>query len=185
MAFNVSEFASSGLPLGGARPSLFSVNIDTPSGVPNIGSRIAFSCRASQMPSSVLSVIPQRYFGREIKMAGTRSFEPWTVTILIDEDFTVRNSLETWSNLINSHQGNLRGGGLGGLSTYRTTGTVSQYSKTGGILRTYEMVNLFPTNVSAIELDWDNADAIEMFTCEFQYDYWQVAAPTTTGTFAV
>jgi len=185
MAFNVSEFASAGLPLGGARPSLFSVIIDTPAGVPNIGARVSFTCRAAQMPSSILSVIPQRYFGREIKLAGTRTFEPWTVTILNDEDFTVRNALETWSNLINSHQGNLRSGNLATLASYRTTATVSQYAKTGGILRTYEFINIFPTNISPIELDWDNADAIELFTCEFNYDYWQVAAPTTTGTFAV
>lgn len=185
MAFNVTEFASAGLPLGGARPSLFSVTVDTPAGVPAVGARFAFTCRAAQIPSSILSVIPQRYFGREVKMAGTRTFEPWNVTVLNDEDFTVRSAMEQWSNLINAHQANLRDGGLSTLASYRTTATVNQYNKTGGVVRTYEFINIFPTNVGAIDLDWDNADAIEIFPVEFQYDYWQVVAPTTTGTFAV
>ena len=71
MPFNVTEFASAGLPFGGARPSLFSVTVDTPAGVPAIGERMSFTCRAAQIPASILSVIPQRYFGREVKMAGT------------------------------------------------------------------------------------------------------------------
>ena len=185
MAFNVTEFASAGLPLGGARPSLFSVTVDTPAGVPAVGARFAFTCRAAQIPSSILSVIPQRYGGREVKMPGTRTFEPWNVTVLNDEDFTVRSAMEQWSNLINAHQANLRDGGLSTLASYRTTATVNQYNKTGGVVRTYEFINIFPTNVGAIDLDWDNADAIEIFPVEFQYDYWQVVAPTTTGTFAV
>jgi hypothetical protein len=185
MPFNVTEFASAGLPFGGARPSLFSVTVDTPAGVPAIGERMSFTCRAAQIPASILSVIPQRYFGREVKMAGTRTFEPWTVTVLNDEDFVIRQAMEQWSNAINAHQANLRDGGLSTLASYRTTATVSQYNKTGGVVRTYEFINIFPTNVSAIDLDWDNADAIEIFTVEFQYDYWQTVAPTTTGTIVV
>jgi hypothetical protein len=148
MPFNVTEFASAGLPFGGARPSLFSVTVDTPAGVPAIGEKMSFTCR---------SVIPQRYFGREVKMAGTRTFEPWTVTVLNDEDFVIRQAMEQWSNAINAHQANLRDGGLSTLASYRTTATVSQYNKTGGVVRTYEFINIFPTNVSAIDLDWDNA----------------------------
>jgi len=184
MAFNISEFSSSGLPLGGARPSLFSVIIDTPSGVPNIGARVNFTCKAAQMPESSLSVIEASYFGRKIKIAGTRTFANWSPTILNDEDFEVRHALEVWSNAINRHQANLRETQLATSASYRTTASVTQYSKVGVPIRTYEFVNIFPVNLQAIDVNWDT-DAIEEFQCEFAYDYWRVAAPSTTGILTV
>lgn len=185
MAFNISEFAAAGLPLGGARPSLFNVVIDTPTGVPNVGARMAVTCKAAQLPASTLSSIPIRFFGREVKFAGTRTFQPWQVTILNDEDFQIRQALETWSNLINKHEANLRDPALLTNSTYRTTATVTQFGKTGNVLRTYEFVNIFPTEVGPIDLSWDNGDAIEEYGVVFDYDYWRIVAPTTTGSFAV
>ncbi len=185
MAFNVSEFSSAGLPLGGARPSLFSVIIDTPSGVPNVGSRIAFTCRAAQIPASTLGVIEQAYFGRRIKIAGTRTFANWRADILNDEDFQVRHAMEVWSNAINAHNVNLRSPNLATQASYRTTATVTQYAKTGEALRTYRFVNIFPVEVGAIDLAWDQDGQIETFPVEFAYDYWDIATPTTTGTLAV
>jgi hypothetical protein len=184
MAFNVSEFASSGLPTGGARPSLFSVIIDTPSGVPNIGARVSFTCKAANMPESTVSVIESAYFGRKIKLAGTRSFANWSTTILNDEDFEVRHALEVWSNAINRHQANLRESQLATTQSYRTTATVTQYNKVGVPVRSYEFINLWPVNIQAIDVNWDT-DAIEEFACEWAYDFWRVSAPTTTGILVV
>ena len=185
MAFNVSEFASSGLPRGGASPSLFSVIVDTPSGVPNVGARISFTCRATQIPQSTVGVIEQAYYGRRIKIAGTRSFQNWRVDILNDEDFQVRSAMEIWSNAINSHQANLRAPQLATSASYRTTATVTQYAKTGEALRTYRFVNIFPTEIGAIDLAWDQGEQIETFPVEFAYDYWDLVNPGTTGTLAV
>jgi len=185
MAFNVSEFASAGLPLGGARPSLFSVIIDTPSGVPNIGARVSFTCRASQIPQSSVGVIEQAYYGRRIKIAGTRTFANWRVDILNDEDFQVRHAMEVWSNAINSHQANLRAPQLATSASYRTTATVTQYAKTGESLLTYRFVNIFPTEIGAIDLAWDQGEQIETFPVEFAYDYWDLTTPGTTGELVV
>lgn len=185
MAFNVSEFAAAGLPQGGARPSHFNGIINTPIGVPNIGARIAVTMKAASLPASTLSSIPVRYFGREVKFAGTRTFQPWQVSILVDEDYATRQALEIWSNLINRHEANLRDPALLNNAAYRTTATVTQYSKVGHPLRTYEFINIFPTEVGPIELNWDNGDAIEEFGVVFDYDYWKPVAPGVTGTYAV
>lgn len=185
MAFNVSEFAAAGLPLGGARPSLFSVIVDTPSGVPNIGARMNFTCRATTVPESTLGVIEVPYFGRRIKLAGNRTFANWTVTVMNDEDFAIRHAMEIWSNAINRHQANLRETQLSTNQSYRTTATVTQFSKVGVPVRTYEFVNIFPVAVSTIDLNWETADAVEEFTVEFAYDYWKIGAPSTTGVLNV
>lgn len=185
MSFSVTEFAAAGLPQGGARPSLFSVIVDTPNGIPNIGARISFTCSAANLPASTLGLIEVPYFGRRIKLAGNRTFENWSVTIMNDEDFQVRNALEQWSNAINRHQANLRATNLATPAQYRTTGTVTQYSKTGVPIRTYEFVNLFPATISTIDLNWETADAIETYTVDWAYDYWRVVAPGTTGVLNV
>lgn len=185
MAFNISEFVSRGMPLGGARNSLFQVIIDTPPGVPNVGARFSVSCSAAQLPESQLGVIPIRYFGRETKFAGFRTFQPWQVTVLNDEDFEIRHALETWSNLINRHEANLRDPAFAGSSSYKATGTVNQFGKTGQIIRSYEFVNIWPENIATIELSWESAEQIEQFTVTWSYDYWKVVPPGNTGTLNV
>lgn len=191
MPFNVSTFAASGLPLGGARASLFEVFMTLPQGINEAGaqSQFRFVCRAAQVPASTIGQIEVPYFGRRIKMAGNRTFENWTVTILNDEDFLVRNAFEKWSSYINSHNNNVREGSVideVGLTSYRTTATVHHYAKTGVFdsavangdaaipTRSYTFKNIFPINISSIDLNWETTDAIEEFTVEFAYDYWTV-----------
>lgn len=185
MAFSVSEFAAAGLPYGGARPSYFRVLLTTPAGIPNVTERMSFTCKAASAPPSNLSTVAVKYFGRDTKFAGTRTFAPWSVTILNDEDMPVRHALEVWSNAINSHEGNLRDRGLALPAQYRTVATVNQYSKVGDIIRSYEMVNLWPSEVGPMELNWENADQVQEFNVTFEYDFWKPGIPGTTGTFAV
>jgi len=193
MPFNVSTFAAQGLPYGGARASLFEVFLTLPAGVaePTAEAQFRFVCKASSIPSSTVGQIEVPYFGRKVKMAGNRTFENWTVTILNDEDFLVRNAFELWSSYINSHENNLRDASViteQGLASYRTTALVRHYAKTGVFAggtsagdaaiptRQYSFINIFPINVGNIELNWETTDAIEEFTVEFAYDYWTVDA---------
>jgi len=183
MAFSVTQFAAQGLPFGGARPSLFEVNITTPSGVDDIAGQIQFVCQSAQIPAATVASLDVPYFGRQVKVAGNRTFADWTPTILNDEDFKIRNAMEQWSNKINTFQTNKRVG-TNLLSEYRTSAEVTQYSKTGAPLRTYKFVNIFPTEVSTIDLSWET-DAVETFTVTFVYDYWEVVRSTTGFTFSV
>jgi len=185
LAFNISDFIARGLPFGGARPSHFQVLINTPSGVPNITERISLTGKATQVPGSTLGSIPVRYFGREAKMAGSRMFQPWTVTVMNDEDFEVRHALEVWSNLINSHEQNLRNTAFRRNSEHKTSVFVTQFAKIGSPIRTYELVNAWPQDITQMDLSWDNAEAIQEYNVTFEYDFWKPAAPGVTGSFAV
>jgi hypothetical protein len=193
MPFNVSTFASQGLPFGGARASLFEVFLRLPQGIaePTAEAQFRFVCKASSIPASTVGQIEVPYFGRKVKMAGNRTFENWSVTVLNDEDFLVRNAFELWSSYINSHENNLRDASViteTGLAAYRTTATVRHFAKTGVFAggtndgdaaiptREYTFVNIFPINIGNIELNWETTDAIEEFTVEFAYDYWTVDA---------
>ena len=177
MAFNVNEIRSQ-LSLGGARNSLFQVTIQNPAnGAADI--KVPFLVRAAQIPASTLGLIEVPYFGRKIKMAGDRTFADWTVTVINDEDFLIRNALEQWSNQIQSHQGNLRRFGSANPNAYKAQAQVTQYSKTGVPIRTYTFNGLFPQTISTIDLDWNATDQIEEFTVTFQYDWWEVSGGVT------
>ena len=177
MAFNVNEIRSQ-LTLGGARPTLFQVTIQNPAN--SVGDlKTPFMVQAAQIPAATLGTIEVGYFGRKVKLAGDRKFDVWTVTILSDEDFLVRNAMEQWSNTINSFQGNLRGFGASSPLLYKSQAQVIQYSKTGVPIRTYNFDGIYPVEVSPIELDWNSQDTIELFTVTFQYDYWEVSAGIT------
>ena len=119
------------------------------------------------------------YFGRKIKIAGDRTFAEWTVTVFNDEDFLVRNAMEQWMNSINSHQENIREFGSASPLQYKSQAQVTQYSKTGVPVRTYNFNGLFPTNISNIQLDWNTTDDFERFDVTFQYDWWNVSGGIT------
>jgi hypothetical protein len=118
------------------------------------------------------------YFGREMKFAGNRTFPDWTLQIINDEDFNIRNSLESWMNAINSHQGNLRNTAASNPTSYTTEASVQQYGKTGNILKSYSFVGMFPIDVAPIDLDWGSNDTIEEYSVTFAYQYW--TASTTS-----
>lgn len=177
MAFNINDIRSQ-LVGGGARPTLFDVQITNPAnGLGDL--KVPFMCKAAALPASNLGTIEVGYFGRKIKMAGDRTFDEWTVTIINDEDFLIRNAMEEWMQAINTHQQNSTGLGTSSPSAYKSQATVQQYGKDGSILRTYNFNGIFPTNVSEIAMDWDTNDAIEEFTVTFQYDWWNVSGGIT------
>ena len=182
MAFNLTDFKGQ-LQYGGAKASLFQVTITNPLDQSGDG-KLPFMCQAAQIPEATMGVIEVPYFGRKVKIAGDRTFAEWTVTIINDEDFKVRNAMERWMAEINRHETNLNQAGQAPRN-YKSQGDVTQYGKDGRKLRTYAFEGMFPTNIAAISLDWDTTDDIERFDVTFQFDWWTVAGGETfTNTLA-
>jgi hypothetical protein len=176
MAFNINEIKSQ-LTFGGAKASLFQVAISNPiNGAGDL--KTPFMVQAAKIPEATLGTIEVPYFGRKVKIAGDRTFAEWSVTIINDEDFLIRNAMEQWMASINSNEGNVTQ--LGGASSdYKAQAQITQYGKTGDTLRTYNFNGLFPTNISEITMDWNTTDAIETFEVTFQYDWWNVSGGIT------
>ena len=129
-------------------------------------------CKTAQLPGSTVGVVPVQYFGRELKFAGNRTFQDWTITVINDEDFVIRNAMEQWMSSINSHAGNIRSSTAYVPSQYSTDAAVTQYGKQGDILKEYQFVGLFPVDIAPIDLDWGSNDSIEEYAITFAYQYW-------------
>jgi hypothetical protein len=179
MAFSINEIRGA-LTYSGARNTLFSLQVTSPAYLNGSASdnKLIFTARAARIPESKVGSIQVPYFGRKVKYAGDRTFDPWTITVINDEDFQVRDNMEAWLSSINSHTGNL----LSGSATqaqYKSNATVTQYAKDGGIIRVYEFNGIFPTEVNAIDLDWDATDRLEEFQVTFDYDLWTIVDGNT------
>ena len=176
---NISQFKSK-LIGGGARPNLFEVELTTlpPSVTSNWDAEVfSFMCKAANLPASNIANIDVPFRGRIFKVAGDRTIEPWTITVINDEDFRFRNAFEEWTQQIANLDTNL---GATDPSAYMTNAKVYQLgrgseksSQTNGggdnvVLKEYEFIDIFPTSVSAIDLSYDTGDTIEEFTVEFQ-----------------
>jgi T4-like virus tail tube protein gp19 len=175
MAFNVAEFRSNMIG-DGARPNLFQVTLTFPTVATNgvaAGQKATFMAKAAQLPGSTVGTVPVYYFGRELKFAGNRTFTDWTLQIINDEDFTVRNSLESWMNAINSHSSNVRAAGAANPLGYTVDAEVTQFGKTGEALKTYKFVGLYPLDLAPIDLDWGSNDTIEEYAVTFAYQWWE------------
>ena len=165
----VDDFKSK-LKGGGARPNLFNVKLAFPNFVIGDTELGSFMVKGAQLPSSVVTPIEVPFRGRKLKIAGDREFETWTVTVINDTGFEIRNAMEQWMNGINAHQQNT---GVNNPEEYQADLTVQQLDKDGSVLKEYVFRGCFPTNVSAIDLNYDTENTIEEFTVEFQVQYWE------------
>ncbi len=186
---------------GGARPNLFEVSIPSfPEPIQNFWNTGAggeaetfnFLCKTAALPASNINPIDVAFRGRTLKVAGDRTFDPWTVTIINDEDFKLRTGFEKWMNHINklenatgatSPESYMTDAYVYQLGRGKTKNSKSNYGdRTGGgltPLRTYKFYSIFPTSVSQIDLSYDTSDDIETYTVEFQILYWTAGEGTT------
>lgn len=157
---------------GGARANQFFVQLAFPgyvAGGPLLSAKGQFICKGAQLPASTVDNTPINFRGRQVNMAGERTFAPWTVTIINDNDFALRNAFESWMNGINdvaNNTGRIR------PSEYQVDMDVFQLDRNGSPIKRYKFVDAYPTEVSAIELNFDTNNQIEEFTVTFQYNYW-------------
>ena len=166
---NIDDFKAK-LKGGGARANLFKATINFPAYAQGDVEITSFMCKAAQLPASIMGIIEIPFRGRQLKIAGDRTFETWTPTILNDTDFSVRNAMERWMNGINAHSANT---GLVAPADYSADLIVEQLDRDEAVLKKYNFRGCFPTNVSAIDLAYETNDAIEEFTVEFQVQYWE------------
>ena len=192
MAFNITNFQGQ-LTGGGARPNLFQVTIDNPVD-PGSFIKTSFMVQTAAIPDMTVGVVTQNYFGRQIKYAGNRTFADWTITVINDEDFLLRTAFEKWMNAMSNL---VDGTGATNPSSYMSDAFVKQLgrSKVGNqtaqdygessVLRSYRFYDIFPTEVSAIDLSYETTDTIEQFDVTFQMQYFTVSGNTRGADAAV
>ena len=178
---------------GGARPNMFEVNLTLPSGVIPQGDftqDIRFMIKAAEIPAANIGNIPVPFRGRILPVAGDRTFDPWTVTVINDAQFNIRDAMEQWSNKINDLQFDV---GDINPADYQTKAEVFQLSRQGGAaisssggedivtLRQYDFEGIYPNAVSSIPLDYGATDQIEEFQVTFNYLFWTVKGGLPQG----
>ena len=174
----ITDFKSK-LTGGGARPNLFEVELAFPGavGVDNDTLQKArFLVKAAALPASTVAPIDVPFRGRILKIAGDRTFETWTITVINDVDFSIRSAFEKWMNTINKMND---GTGLTDPEAYQADAYVYQLGRDGGILRSYHFYDVFPTNISTIDLSYETTDTLEEFTVELQVQWWEASKGTS------
>ena len=192
---------------GGARPNLFEVLLNFPTGTKgdtsDFDEKARFLVKAANLPASNITPIDVPFRGRNLKIAGDRTFDVWTITVINDTDFAIRNAMETWMNGMNNLQ-NATGEttpndyqtdayvyqlGRNGIAAANSTQGTAQLDgpKNGDkvpVLKAYKFHGIFPTNISAIELSYDQPDTIEEFTVDLQVQWWDALNPDGKSMFA-
>jgi hypothetical protein len=169
MAFNI-EAMKGQLQYGGARPTLFEVNITNTGSLSGLKlEKTPFLVHATSLPESNIGFFEVPYMGRKAQYAGDRTFQPWRVSVFNDEDFSIRRGMETWIDAIQGNVSNLRR-----AVNYKGQASCTQFTKAGGTSRVYNFVGLFPVTIDQIALDWNTTDSIETYDVTFKYDYWEL-----------
>lgn len=171
----------------GARPNLFRVvmkfpNLALPGEADDL---ISFLAESSSLPADKLGEIEVPYMGRKTYYPGDREFDPWTITVLCDENFKVRDAFERWLSALNAHVANIRDFQAATPAGYTTDPIIQQLSKLDlPPIKQYKMAGAFPTEVGAIETDWGTNNTIAKFQVTLRYQWWEATGtggPTTDG----
>lgn len=167
----ITDFKSK-LSGGGARSNLFEVVLSFPEAAPadaNVLDKSRFLVKSVAMPASTVTPLPVAFRGRTLNVAGDRTFETWTITIINDTDFIIRSAFENWMNTMNRVSDNT---GITDPALYQADAFVYQLDRDGSTLRAYHFYDLFPTNMSSIPLSYDT-ESIQEFTVEMQVLWWE------------
>jgi hypothetical protein len=193
---NIADFKAQMIG-GGARPNQFRVELTFPSYVTLgvvAGQRAQFLCKAAQLPASTVENIPVLYRGRPVNFAGERTFQPWTISIYNDTTFGIRNALEQWQSGVQNYNATT---GRTNPRDYQVDLNVHQLDRNGATIKSYKFVDAYPTSISAVGLDFESQNAIEMFDVEFTYNFFtsntgaaadfgvNVSIDTPIGTFPI
>ena len=173
---NINDFKAK-LAGGGARPNQFKVTMPFP-GYSQVGGEIeelAFLCKITQLPAMTVGMVTVPFRGRQIKIAGDRTYADWTITVINDTNFKLRNAFERWQNGINNATD---GEGLTNPADYQVDAFVDQLDRNGATIKSYTLRGAYPIDIAQIELDYGNNDAIEEFQVTFNYQYFE--SNTTT-----
>ena len=173
---NINDFKAK-LAGGGARANQFKVTMPFP-GYAQVGGEIedlAFLCTTAQIPAMNVGLVNVPFRGRQIKIAGDRTFADWSITVLNDTNFKLRNAFERWQNGINNMTDNE---GLSNPVDYQVDAFVDQLDRNGNTLKSYTLRGAFPTEVAAIDLNYGTNDEVETFGVTFQYQYFETNTTT-------
>jgi hypothetical protein len=173
---NINEFKSR-LRGGGARANQFKVTLPFP-GYASVGgetSDLAFLCSATALPGQTVGQVAIPFRGRVLNIAGDRTFEPWTITVLNDTDFKLYRAFERWMNGINNMTDNE---GIANPADYQVDGFVDQLDRNGTTLKSYTYRGLYPEVLANIPLNYATNDQVESFDVTFRYQYFETDTTT-------
>lgn len=159
---------------GGARPTLYRMTMTFPSAyvseAVDAETKFQFSCTGTSLPGIQSNTIDVWYMGRAVKVAGDRTFEALTLTILNDNDWKIRTAFEQWMNGINNHRENV---GAVHPDEYQVDALLEQLDRRGNVIARYRLIGAFPEDVSNIELNYSSVDTIEDFNVTLAYQWWE------------
>jgi hypothetical protein len=174
ITFDVNRFKAS-LTNGGARTNQFAVQLSFPtyvSGAATAINRAPFLVTAAELPGQTVNPAIVFYRGREVKLAGDRTFQPFTFNVINDSDFSIRTAIEQWMNGLDNlidKTGKLT------PSEYQRDMQVYQLDRNGKILKEYRLLGTFPVDLGPVALDFGQNDQISSFQVQFQYQTFTVS----------
>jgi len=172
MAFNIDTFTAK-LAKGGALGSLFECELTSAKGTGSTIGDFKFMCKEAVLPASTIEAGTVTYMGRALQIPGNRAAQQLNTTVYNDEDMAIRNHIENWMEMLNSHRTNSRNTGMAAIGSYTGSLQVKQLSKEDvGSVKTYEFIDAWPSACAEVPLSWETNE-IQTFAVTWEYNYWK------------
>lgn len=160
---------------GGARPNRYRVVLTFPAGVPAgiaASEKISFTCSAASIPSSNIGIVDVPYMGRQVKVPGDKTFDDWTVTVLLDNDFLGRIAFEKWHDMILGFRTNVAQANMVNPINAYARAQVFALDRADNVIARYQIDGMFPSQVGEVTLGYDQNDQIMQQPVTFAINGW-------------
>ena len=177
---NINTFKSK-LKGGGARANQFEVQMYFPTWAGDSGDteEMKFLCTSTTTPASTVSEVPVAFRGRTLYLAGDRSFETWSTTVINDTDFKIYRAVEKWLNGMNDLK--LNTSSHIDPDSYMVDATIKHLDRNNATLKSWFFKGVFPTALPGIALDYGTNDAIETFDVTWRYQWYETDGSNPQG----
>lgn len=190
---------------GPARPNLFYVVIEGGASAENLSSPsdLTAFCKSTTLPGINLKTFEYspRNYGMTQTLPYSINAEPLNCTFMLDSSHIVLSYFHNWmQRVVNYNSSNMLGTStinskdyspfeLGYLSDYSTTMHIYFFSSDNvesGDKYVMTLYDVFPTNVSSLNLSWDDDNSIATMPVSFSYSHFTVSAAVDgSGTAAL
>jgi len=161
---------------GGFRPNRYRVNVTFPAGVndsTDASRKISFTCTSASLPSSNIGIVTVPYMGRPVKLPGDKTFDDWTVQVVLDNDFLGRRVFEQWHDMLLGFESNVAQEQMINPANAFATATVYALDRAENVLRTYTIEGMFPSVLGEVTLGYDQNDQVAMQSITFAVNGWK------------
>lgn len=160
-----------------ARPNLWTAQLYTASTIGEAPETFNFRCEKTLIPGRTVATVDDTGSGPALKLPYEVNYADIDITIICSTDMIERKFFENWiDSIITSSAISGKAGLLKYHNEYARGNkmNLSQIDESGDELITYSLIDVYPIQISPMNLSWEETNTYQRFDVTLSYRYYEI-----------